>query len=61
MCWRNFRDRAWRGFGAVAALLAACVVGAAAHDVPADIRINAFVKPAGNRLELLVRVPLAAM
>src|SRR5689334_2204469 len=42
-------------------LAAALSFGAAAHDIPADIRINAFVKPAGNRLELLIRVPLAAM
>src|SRR4051794_23516204 len=34
---------------------------AQAHDIPADVRINAFLKPAGDRLELLVRVPLAAM
>jgi hypothetical protein len=34
---------------------------AAAHDVPTDVRINAFVRPAGDRLELLVRVPLSAM
>ena len=27
---------------------------AAAHDIPADVKINAFFKPAGNRLELLV-------
>jgi hypothetical protein len=48
------------------AMLAALLVGvlargAVAADVPADVRINAFVKPAGDRLELLIRVPLAAM
>jgi HupE / UreJ protein len=32
-----------------------------AHDVPNDIRVQAFVKPEGQRLLLLVRVPLAAM
>jgi hypothetical protein len=36
-------------------------VSAAAHDVPADVRINAFIKPAGQKLELLIRVPLLAM
>src|SRR5215471_3874694 len=43
--------------------LLACTLAptAAAHDIPADVRINAFVKPAGNRLALLIRVPLAAM
>jgi hypothetical protein len=45
------------------AVLLACAVppGALAHDIPADVRITAFVKPAGQRLELLIRVPLAAM
>src|SRR5271166_531231 len=35
--------------------------GAAEHDVPVDISINAFVRPLDNRLELVVRVPLSAM
>jgi hypothetical protein len=34
---------------------------AAAHDIPNDVHIQAFVKPSGARLQLLVRVPLAAM
>src|SRR3984893_17373045 len=34
---------------------------AAAHDIPADVKINSFFKPAGNRLELLVRLPLASL
>ncbi len=60
--WRESRDRMWRWAALVlAAVVAAYASGATAHDVPADIRINAFVKPAGNRLELLIRVPLAAM
>src|SRR5262245_33752295 len=33
----------------------------AAHDIPADVLVNMFVKPEGNRLRLLVRVPLGAM
>ena len=33
----------------------------AAHDIPTDVKINAFVKPDGHQLELLIRVPLAAM
>ena len=33
----------------------------AAHDIPNDVTIQAFVKPDGPRLRLLVRVPLAAM
>src|SRR5713101_4599700 len=34
---------------------------ALAHDIPADVKINAFFKPAGDRLELLVRLPLASL
>ena len=32
-----------------------------AHDIPADIGIHAFLKPEGQRLRFLVRVPLKAM
>src|SRR5262245_17313411 len=47
---------------AIAATLACAIASsAAAHDIPTDVKINAFVKPAGKRLELLIRVPLAAM
>jgi hypothetical protein len=57
-------------FAALAAVLAGMLAwGAVAADippprptqVPSDVRINAFVRPAGDRLELLIRVPLAAM
>jgi hypothetical protein len=54
-----------------AALLAVLLAGALppgvitpsawAHDIPADVKITAFVKPLDHRLELLIRVPLAAM
>src|SRR5688572_7428228 len=36
-------------------------VDIAAHDVPSDIRIQMFVKPEGQTLRLLVRVPLASI
>src|SRR6266849_6246632 len=45
----------------VAALVGAVPLRAAAHDIPTDVRVNAFVKPDGQRLSLLVRVPLKAM
>ena len=32
-----------------------------AHDIPNDVKVQAFLKPAGTKLQLLVRVPLAAM
>ncbi len=33
----------------------------AAHDIPNDVTVQAFVKPEGTTLRLLVRVPLLAM
>ena len=32
-----------------------------AHDIPNDVAIQAFVKPSGQHLEMLVRVPMVAM
>lgn len=46
---------------ATAMMLSSLPLAAAAHEIPNDVRIQAFVKPAGQRLQLLVRVPLAAM
>jgi HupE/UreJ protein len=46
---------------ALAVLAFALPRTAAAHDVPADVMVQAFVKPEGRRLHLLVRVPLSAM
>src|SRR5260221_8898491 len=34
---------------------------ASAHDIPNDVTVQAFLKPTGDRLHLLVRVPLKAM
>jgi hypothetical protein len=45
----------------VLALCCAFASGAAAHDIPADVRINAFFRPAGDRLEWLIRMPLASL
>src|SRR6266853_1708042 len=45
----------------MAALILALTLPALAHDIPADVRVNAFVKPEGQRLSLLIRVPLKAM
>ena len=33
----------------------------AAHEIPNDVTVQAFLKPEGQRLRLLVRVPLKAM
>ena len=56
-------------FAAALITLLACVISyacvstspARAHDIPADVKINAFFKPVGDRLELLVRLPLASL
>ncbi len=32
-----------------------------AHEIPSNITLRAFIKPEGDRMELLVRVPLEAM
>jgi len=43
-------------------LLALCAAAPArAHDVPNDVRVQAFLHPSGSQLLLLARVPLAAM
>ena len=44
-----------------ALLVCAIAFGAAAHEIPTDVKINAFFKPAGEPAYLLMRVPLAAM
>jgi hypothetical protein len=49
----------------VIAVLAPAIVfalssGAVAHDIPNDVTVQAFVKPEGERLRLLVRAPLRA-
>jgi len=46
----------------IASLLVLWAPGiASAHDIPADVTVQAYVKPDGQRLRLLVRVPLRAM
>jgi len=35
--------------------------GASAHDIPTDVTVQAFLKPDGQRLRLIVRVPLDAL
>jgi len=55
------------GRGALFVLLASSVLGlalparGAAHEIPASVVVHAFAKPDGQRLQLLVRVPLASM
>lgn len=52
----------WRLAAALVVLLAGATASSAwAHDIPADITINAFARPAGNQLQLLMRVPLSVV
>jgi len=46
---------------ALSAALAFAPRPAAAHDVPADVVVQAFLKPEGQRLRLLVRAPMGAL
>lgn len=43
-----------------AALILATQLPTTAHDIPNDVTVQAFLKPQGQRLQLLVRVPLRA-
>ena len=45
----------------MAALFLLLPCGASAHDIPNDVTVQAFVKPDGKWLHLLIRVPLKAM
>jgi hypothetical protein len=43
-------------------ILLACISAAAsAHEVPSDVRVQMFVAPEAGTLQVLVRVPMAAM
>jgi hypothetical protein len=54
-----------QGWFAVVALIAVFLVvwsaNPGAHDIPNDVTVHTFLKPEGQRLWLLVRVPLMAM
>jgi hypothetical protein len=59
---RNGKARsAERLFFAALLCLNLLVTVAHAHDIPADITVQAFLKPEGQQLHFLVRVPLKAM
>jgi hypothetical protein len=55
------RRRGWVIVLWTAVLLALLPPVVFAHDIPNDVTVRAFVKPEGQRLRLLVRVPLLAM
>jgi hypothetical protein len=42
-------------------ILAVAAGGIKAHDIPADVTVHVLAKPGGQRLRVLIRVPLRAM
>ena len=50
----------WRWIAALVALVALSAT-TFAHEIPRDVTVHAFVKPEGQRLRVVLRVPLAAM
>jgi len=54
-----YRFRICRLFFAAALFVLPCAVSA--HDIPNDVTVQMFVKPEGQHLHILVRVPLKAM
>src|SRR5712691_10536997 len=50
-----------RRYLAAAFLIATFVATASAHDIPNDITIQTFLKPEGQQLHYLLRIPLKAM
>ena len=50
-----------RVWTAIFGLMAAIPSISAAHDIPNDVTVQMFLKPSGDQLDLLVRVPLKAM
>src|SRR6267142_1897714 len=61
MCSYELRAPVRRLVAVIATILAAALSPAAAHDIPNDVKVNAFLRPAGDRLELLMRVPMQAL
>jgi hypothetical protein len=57
----NDRSRARVRRLVLVVLLAAGALRPSAHDLPNDVTVHAFVRPAGSHLELVVRAPIAAM
>lgn len=55
------RGTMWRLWWVVALALLAGALPARAHDVPTDTRVRAFVKTEGQRLHVLLRMPLGLL
>ena len=50
-----------RRIALIGLFFACALLPAAGHEIPTDIKINVFVRPAGDTLRLLIRIPLSAM
>src|SRR5687767_9698035 len=46
---------------ALALLALALAAPLAAHDIPRDVVVHAYLKPEGNRLRVTLRLPVVAM
>ena len=58
------RPASWSPRLAIGLLVALVVFGPAqpaAHDIPNNVLVQAFIKPEGQRLRLFLRVPLTSM
>lgn len=61
---KGISPRHWSGrgkVGVIAVLLLAAAPLLSAHDIPASVVIQAYVRPEAHQLRLLVRTPLAAI
>lgn len=54
------RGRFWH-FALTAVMVWAWALPAPAHDVPSEARVRAFVKPEGDRLHVMLRLPLSLL
>jgi hypothetical protein len=62
MSFRKYISALQHAFAPAALALALLFAPAAgAHEIPNDVKVQMFVKPAGERLQLLLRVPMQAM
>jgi hypothetical protein len=59
--WNRYASVMGRALALLAGLAGLLPGMGVAHDIPADVRIVAYVKPLDDRLQFLVRVPLVAM
>ena len=55
------RHKGIRGFVLCLCVFASMCFTAQAHDIPADVTVQSFLKPEGHTLRFLVRVPMKAM